>query len=97
MSNQIDNLSSIIAATKRSSSELGQASIEMRNNWLVAIKRSLLASIPEILSANEIDIEVALKQGLSKALIDRLTLNQSRLQQIVQSIEDIIAEKDPLN
>ena len=50
-----------------------------------------------ILTANVKDIKFALKKKLENNLIDRLTLNQEKLDNIKKSIKKIINLKDPIN
>ena len=50
-----------------------------------------------ILKANLKDVDLALKKGLQKNLIDRLKINQKKLRLIVKSINKISKLKDPIN
>lgn len=45
---------------------------------------------------NNIDVENAIKKGLSKAFIDRLTLNDSRIDGMIKVLNDVINLKDPV-
>lgn len=49
-----------------------------------------------ILAENAQDVEAAKADGLSPALIDRLTLTEQRLHEMIQSIEAVIALPDPV-
>ena len=50
-----------------------------------------------ILKANLKDVDLALKKGLQKNLIDRLKINQEKLRLIVKSINKISKLKDPID
>ena len=50
-----------------------------------------------IIIANQKDIKFALKKGLRINLIDRLTINHKKLDNIKNSINKIIKLKDPVN
>ena len=50
-----------------------------------------------ILKANISDVKFALKKGLKSNLIDRLTINQKKLNDIKNSINNIIKLKDPVD
>jgi len=50
----------------------------------------------EILSANEIDIKNAKLKNLSKALVDRLLLNNNRINDIISGLKKISQMNDPL-
>jgi len=71
---------------------LAVASPEAKNAALLAAASSLRASIPAILVANARDVAAA----RAASFIDRLTLNETRLEAIAQSLEDIAALADPV-
>ena len=50
-----------------------------------------------IITANSKDIKFAIKKGLKKNLIDRLTINHKKLNDIKSSINKIIKLKDPID
>ena len=68
----------------------------VKNNALNDISNQLLDKIPEILSKNEIDINNAKQIGLDFHIIDRLTLNKKRIQEMSDSILNLIQLPDPI-
>lgn len=50
----------------------------------------------EILAANQRDLDGASKAGLSKAMVDRLTLNPERIESMARGLEEIAAFGDPV-
>ncbi|WP_010168012.1 glutamate-5-semialdehyde dehydrogenase [Candidatus Epulonipiscium viviparus] len=80
---------------KKAKHELGLLNTSQKNHALLEIKNSLLKNKRIILNANKIDITNAVEAGISKALIDRLTLTENRLIQIADSIDTIIKLTDP--
>ena len=50
-----------------------------------------------IIKANEKDIKFALKKGLKSNLVDRLTINHEKLNNIKNSINKITKLKDPID
>ena len=50
-----------------------------------------------IILQNKKDIKFAIKKGLKENLIDRLLLNNSKINQIIKSINNIAKLKDPTN
>ncbi len=54
-----------------------------------AIRDSLLA-------ANQVDLEAGRARNLSSALLDRLALNQSRIQGMIDSLQEVVALPDPV-
>lgn len=66
-----------------------------RRNAILAIKDALIASRADILKANEKDIVAARRHDLSEAMIDRLTLTESRLRSLADALQTI-AESQPV-
>lgn len=75
---------------------LAQSSGQQRNTALAAAAASIRASGPAILAANARDMEAARSRNLSAALLDRLLLNEKRVEAMARGIEDIVALADPI-
>jgi len=63
---------------------------------LKAMAKALWAGRAPILQANRKDIAAAGKAGLSKAMIDRLALNEKRVRAMVDGVLDVVKLKDPV-
>ena len=61
---------------------------------LTAAAEALWAQRGDVLSANARDMATARDKGLSGAMVDRLMLDEARLQGICQALRDIAAQKD---
>lgn len=70
------------------------ASAKQKNDVLKSIAQALLDSIPEIMSANSIDLDNAVKNDMSVSLQDRLMLNEDRIRAMAASVEELIAAKE---
>jgi glutamate-5-semialdehyde dehydrogenase len=81
---------------KEASYKMAIASTDEKNEALKKIAESLWNRKEEILSANEKDINAAKEKGLPPHLIDRLALNEKRIKDICDSIEEVIALPDPV-
>lgn len=81
---------------RAASAILGQADTEKRNNALSAMADALRSRSEEIIAANKKDIENAKANGMSNAMLDRLTLNEARISTIASSVEKVTALPDPL-
>jgi len=81
---------------KIASATLGNSSTELRNTALQAMANALVEKQAEIIAANNVDIENAKANGIGAAMLDRLTLTESRIQAIAKSVEKVIALPDPL-
>ena len=90
------NLTAMAAAAKNATRQMALASTDDKNRALEAIARSLAESQKDILSANERDINEGQKNGLSSALIDRLTLTPERLDSMAADVINIASLPDPI-
>ncbi|MFH1369069.1 MAG: glutamate-5-semialdehyde dehydrogenase [Elusimicrobiota bacterium] len=84
------------AQAKIASRALAALSGEAKSKILIAIAEAVSAQKKEILFQNEIDVDAAKEAGLSEALIDRLALNDKRVEDMAKSIREIAAQKDPV-
>ena len=75
---------------------LAQLDESLKNTVLLDMARSLREKSYEIQSANLIDVHRATQDNLSPAMVDRLTLNQHRIEAMAQGIETIAALPDPV-
>jgi glutamate-5-semialdehyde dehydrogenase len=75
---------------------LALSSGEQRNQALLAAAGYIRRRVSEILSANSLDMEAARARGLSPAMLDRLQLNEKRVEAMAAGIEQIAALPDPI-
>lgn len=76
---------------KKAQKELELLSNEKRNEMLKSIADALENNKDIILKANELDIKNAKESGLSSAMIERLTLNDSRIEGLIESTKSLIS------
>jgi glutamate-5-semialdehyde dehydrogenase len=81
---------------KDASRVLARLSSDQKNLALETAAVSLIERQKEILSANLKDLAEAEKQGISGALLDRLTLNTVRIESMAQGIRQLISLEDPI-
>ncbi len=86
----------VVHEAKEASRALARASTEQKNTALRAMASALRQARQEILAANAEDVTSAKAAGLSSALVERLTLTEKRLDEMVQSVEAVIALPDPV-
>ena len=79
---------------KKASYKLSQ--FENKDAILLKVASALLESKEAILKANTKDIENAKTVNLMPALVERLTLNDARIESMVEGIRDIVKLKDPI-
>ena len=81
---------------RRAASMLATTSSATKDQALNAGAARLRADKPAILSANEKDVTAAEKRGLSKAMLDRLVLNDQRIEAMAAGLETIARQQDPV-
>ncbi len=96
MATTVSSVTELCRAAKRASRPLGTLGSGVKNAALRAIADALLERTPEILEANERDLEAGREAGLSSALIDRLALDPRRITGIAEATRAIAALPDPV-
>lgn len=88
-------LTDIGQRSKSVTSILAGLSSTQKNHLLAKMADYLIAESITILEANRIDVENGQKKELTKALLDRLTLNQKRIEGMAEGLRTLIALEDP--
>ncbi len=81
---------SVIASNK-----IKSLTLDEKNALLESISKSIIEDRSDIIKANDKDVSEA-QEKLSKSMIDRLQLNEERIEGIIQSIETVISLPDPI-
>jgi glutamate-5-semialdehyde dehydrogenase len=89
-------MTSLGKAARRAATELAMTSGEQRNTALAAAAAALRAHAASILEANARDMEAARERGLSGAMLDRLMLDDDRVEAMASGLETIIGLHDPV-
>jgi glutamate-5-semialdehyde dehydrogenase len=74
---------------------LANLSAEKKNTILRAMAASLRSEASTIIAANALDLSAADQKGLSNAMIDRLTLDETRIDAIASGIDQVATLHDP--
>jgi glutamate-5-semialdehyde dehydrogenase len=96
MKNAVDDLKAKGRAAKLASRRLAYISSDVKNKALYYIADDILLRKDEILAANERDFKTAKSSGMSAAMLDRLMLNDSRLEGIAADTKTVAALPDPV-
>ena len=75
---------------------LAQLSTDEKNTILCAMAASIRASVPELLEANAKDLAVGTEKGLSSAMLDRLRLDEARIEAMAAGIDQVATLPDPV-
>lgn len=81
---------------KAAKSAIAGASTNVKNAALAAVAKALVENSALIIEENSKDLKLADENGMSKAMQDRLKLDESRISGMVKSIEELIALNDPV-
>jgi glutamate-5-semialdehyde dehydrogenase len=84
------------AAAKQAASVLAIAGTNRKNQALLAIADALESRQAEILAANAADCDAAQAAGISRSLLDRLTLTPDRIAGIAKGVREVAALPDPI-
>jgi glutamate-5-semialdehyde dehydrogenase len=75
---------------------LARASSAQKNAALAMMAEALRKRAKELIRENARDITFAKEKGLSRAMIDRLTLNDRRIREMAQGLHEVAALPDPV-
>ncbi len=81
---------------KKAEKEIIKATTDIKNKALLRAAELLIERKEELQEANKKDLELAEKKGYSKALLDRLALNEKRINGMVQVLKDVANLPDPV-
>jgi len=81
---------------KEGAKSLAKASSKQKNLALLKMAEALKKNAQGLISENKKDIKIAEEKGFSKALIDRLTLNEKRISEMSQGLIEVAALPDPV-
>ena len=89
------SMQEILTDAKKASSLGATLSSEKKNSALLAMADALEENIPEILSANEVDLENA-KGVIKGVMLDRLRLDEKRVRAMADGIRKVVSLPDPI-
>jgi glutamate-5-semialdehyde dehydrogenase len=90
---EITNMASLAARAARQSQAM---SSDTKNQILREMADALLANKNDLLKANKVDLKAAKSNGLSRPMLERLTLDEKRIQEMADSLIEIAALPDPV-
>ncbi|MEN9519691.1 MAG: hypothetical protein RLZZ381_2279, partial [Cyanobacteriota bacterium] len=89
-------LSEIAQQTRAAALKLAVLSTEDRNDALLAVAKALEIATPDIIAANEADLQAAELEHIAPALYSRLKLGESKLQAAIAGVRDVAKLPDPI-
>ncbi len=96
MSELITQIKKLCQQAKIASNKLANIGSDQKDMALQMMASQLREQEKSIIEENKKDLKIALDKNLNKALIDRLTLNESRIEAMAQGLEEISKLEDPV-
>lgn len=91
-----DQVRRIAEEARAASGALAQTSADERNGALASMAAALRSHAAAIVEANGCDMDAARKAGTKEGLLDRLMLDEDRVEAMAAALEDLVALPDPL-
>ena len=91
-----DRMRGLGKAARTAAAVLARTPTDAKNAALAAAAAALRAGAPAILEANAADMARARERGTKGALLDRLALDDARVEAMAQGLEDVAALPDPV-
>ena len=83
-------------AAKEASHRLARTDRAAKDACLHDLAERIEARVPELLEANAADLDAGREEGLTEALIDRLTLTEDRIAEMAKGVREIADLEDPI-
>ena len=90
------DIKKICSSLRSASQKLALQNACDKNAALSAVALALDKNRASIIAANKVDIDAARSAGVSESIIDRLLLDDKRIDGIISSLRDVIAQTDPV-
>ncbi len=91
-----ENISLKAQQVRKASRVIATASTSLKNQALLAIGAEIDRNRDVLKAENSRDIAAGKEKGLSAAFIDRLTLNDKRIQELIDVLNEVAILKDPV-
>ena len=89
-------MQSVGIGARDASRALARASSAVKNNALMAIANQLDVNRSAVLTANQVDMENGRNNGLNEALLDRLALDDGRINGMIEGLHQVSELPDPV-
>ena len=90
------SITKLFEAAKAASPAIGRASTGQKNAAMEAIARKLMDNKASVVAANQKDLAKAEKDGIAPGLLDRLKLDDKRVEGLATALRDLVGLADPV-
>ena len=91
-----NDVKSLCESARAASASIARANETQKNKLLCVLSELLCESSAKIIEANALDLSSAESNGVPKAMLDRLMLNDVRIKGIADSLVSVAALDDPI-
>ncbi|MBF8377288.1 glutamate-5-semialdehyde dehydrogenase [Alicyclobacillus mali] len=92
----VESVRAILRGAQAAKRRMATAPTRGKNEALSHMADAIWARRSEILAANAADVDAARREGQPAARVDRLMLDEARLQQIIEGVREVEALPDPV-
>ncbi|MDR2738721.1 MAG: glutamate-5-semialdehyde dehydrogenase [Treponema sp.] len=92
----MSSLEILFESLKKAQAELALRNRSEKDAALKAVMDAIEKGRADILKANAADVEKARAGGMKEALVDRLLLNDKRINEIIEGIDTVVRQEDPI-
>lgn len=90
------NITDICKELRKGSEILSSQTAKQKNTALESVCKAIENQRKEILDANDQDVRNARQKGMSDALVERLSLDDKKIDGIISGIKTVISQSDPI-
>ncbi len=91
-----EQMTALAKEAKAASRELAKLTTAEKNSCLLAMAEALEKNATAIKEANALDMDAGAKMGLSSAMLDRLKLDEKRINAMAKGLREVAALPDPV-
>ena len=92
----MESLNDIGKKVKDTVGFMNRITTKQKNELLIYLSKKIMENKEKILRANKIDVENAIKNNVKQSLVDRLSLNENRINQMAESLLKVADLDDPV-
>ena len=90
------DITKVCTSLRTASQKLALQNASQKNAALEAVAVALDKNRDSIIAANKDDLDAGIAAGMSESILDRLMLDQKRINGIIASLREVIAQTDPI-
>ncbi len=91
-----DEIRIICQKVKEASFDIANLNTDIKNQVLTKVAKKIREEKNNIIKANKIDLQNGQKNDIGSAKLDRLTLDETRIETIAKAVDDIVLLDDPV-